>query len=228
MTNSTIAADRPLRPTTLQAVTMVAGPALLLAGFALHPADDGSPETVLATIAEHHDGWVAAHLLIFVAAVLLIPAALTLGRLARGRQPRVAAVGAGLVVFASVGLASAAAFEQLIGVAATLDGEAAAMARLIEAAESSIAVSMMLYPPMLAVVIGFLVLAWALHAARAIPRWAAIAMALGAVGVMVPEPGRCVGTALLLTTFVAALRRSRRSEAVGDPQASARRPVTVS
>jgi len=209
------------RPTKAQAVTMVAGPALLLAGFAIHPSDTGGSIKMLRTISEHHGEWVAAHLLLFAAAALLVPAVLTLGRLVSGSSRRVAAVASALVVFASVGLAGAAAFEQLVGVGATLGGDSAAMVRLVEAAEKSTAVVAMLMLPQVAIVLGLLAMAWALFQSRVVPTWSAGAMAVGAVAVIAPEPLRCIGAALVLSTFVVALRRSLRHDTAafvaGDP-----------
>lgn len=219
------------RPTAPQRVAMVAGPALLLAGFAIHPSDSGGSVKVLQTIAGHHAEWVAAHLLLFAAAALLVPAILALARMVTGPARRIAAIASGLVVFASIGLAGAAAFEQLIGVAATLHDDAGAMSRLIEAAEKSTAVLVMLVTPQLAVAVGFLGMAWALYQSKVVPAWSAAAMGLGAVTVMAPEPFRCVGAALLLSTFVVAARRGGQSD-VADltvTGTSARRsPVAVS
>lgn len=232
MTNTTTrsheATSERVRPTTLQAVTMVAGPAVLLAGFVLHPSDEGNSATVLRRISEHHSEWVSAHVLLFAAAALLIPAVLALGRLVAGPQRRASAAASALVVFASVGLAGAAAFEQLLGVAATLDGDAAAMARLLDGANDSVAVTGMLYLPQLAVVLGFLIMAWALFRSKTVPTWSAVAMAVGAVGVLAPEPGRCIATGLLLTTFVVALRRSLRAGVVEphEEAATPRAPAT--
>ncbi len=218
------------RPSTPQRVAMVAGPALLLAGFAIHPSDDGGPAKVLQTISNHHADWVAAHVLLFVAAALLIPAVLALGRMITGPARRIAAVASGLVVFASVGLAGAAAFEQLVGVAATLPGDTAAMARLIEAAENSAAVMVMLVVPIGAIVIGLLAMAWALFQSKVVPSWSAAAMAVAAVAMIAPEPFRCIGTALLLSTFVVAVRRAGQPAPVELPATEAtlrRSPVTV-
>lgn len=193
---------------TPQKVSMVAGPALLLAGFAIHPEDGSNAAETISTIAGNQGAWEASHALLFVAGIVLIPAVIALGRLVIGCERRTAAIASSLVVFASVGLAGAAAFEQLIGVAATLPADADAMTRLVEAAEDSSVVTATLYAPQMAVVLGFLVMAWALFRSATVPTWAAALMAVGAVGVMAPEPGRCIAVAFLLTTFIAALRRS--------------------
>ncbi len=50
-------------------------------------------------------------------------------------------------------------------------------------------------------------------------------MAVGAIGLAAPEPGRCIGVALLLATFVMAVRRSRRAEAA--PPAGSASRLTV-
>jgi len=190
---------------------MLAGPALLLAGFAIHPADTGSSAKVLKTISDHHAEWVAAHVLLFAAAVLLIPAVLSLARLVTGPERRVATVATSLLVFAAVGLGGAVAVEQFIGVAAGLTGDAPAMARLLDAAEDSIAVMGTLLLPQLAVAFGFPTMAWALGRSKIVPAWAAIILAIGGPGLLAPEPGRCIAAALLLTTFIIALRSSRRT-----------------
>ncbi len=114
-TNTTTTATGTTRPSAAQAVAMVAGPALLLGGFATHPADGDNPEETLRTISEHGGEWAVSHLLLFAAAVVLIPAVLGLARVVGGRHRRIASMAAGLVVFASVGLAGAAVAEQLLG-----------------------------------------------------------------------------------------------------------------
>ncbi|MEO5679139.1 MAG: hypothetical protein ABIS47_05655 [Acidimicrobiales bacterium] len=58
-------------------------------------------------------------------------------RVVGGRDRRIASIAAGLVVFAVVGLGGSIVAEQLLGVAATLDGDGAAMVRLAKAAEST-------------------------------------------------------------------------------------------
>jgi len=198
---------------------MLAGPALLLAGFAIHPSDTGSSAKVLKTISDHHAEWVAAHVLLFAAAVLLIPAFLSLARLVTRRERRVAGIATGLVVFAAVGLGAAAAFEQLVGVAAQLIGDAPAMARLLDAAQDSIPFMGTLLLPQLAVALGFPTMAWALGRSRTVPAWAAAIMAIGGPGLLAPEPGRCIAAAMLLTTFIVALRSSRRTEPAYMPAA---------
>ena len=150
---------------------MVAGPALLLAGFATHPADGDNPEETLRTISEHGREWAVSHLLLFAAAVVLIPAVLGLARVVGGRHRRIASIAAGLVVFASVGLGGAA------------------MVRLAEEAESTPAFLSMVVLPQVAVVLGFLTMAWALLRSKAVPAWAAAAMAVGAIGLALPSPG---------------------------------------
>jgi len=199
---------------------MVAGPALLLAGFAIHPSDTGSSAKVLKTISDHHAEWAAAHVLLFAAAVLLIPAVLSLARLVTLRERRVATIASGLLVFAAVGLGGAAAFEQLMGVAAQLSGDAPAMARLLDAAQESIAFQGTMLLPQLAVALGFPAMAWALGRSKTVPAWAATIMAIGGPALLAPEPGRCIGAALLLTTFIIALRSSRRTEPAYIPAAS--------
>jgi len=206
---------------------MVAGPALLLAGFATHPAEGDNPEETLRTISDHGREWAVSHLLLFAAAAVLIPAVLGLARVVGGRHRRNASIAAGLVVFAMVGLGGAAVAEQLLGVAATLDGDRAAMVRLAEAAESTPAFLSMAVLPQVAVVLGFLTMAWALLRSKAVPAWAAAAMAVATIGVVAPEPGRCIGSALLLATFVTAVRRSHRAEAAAPARSASRLTVAA-
>lgn len=224
MTSSTSTSVRATLSTP-QKVSMVAGPSLLLAGFAIHPEEGSNAAEMIRTIAANQGAFQASHVLLFLAAIVLIPAALALGRLVTGPEHRTASIASGLIVFASVGLGGAAAFEQLVGVAAALPADAAAMTRLVEAAESSSVVMATLYAPQLAVVLGFLTMAWALFRSGTVPTWAAALMAVGAVGVMAPEPGRCIAVAFLLTTFVVALRRSVTGEATVPAEVGASRTV---
>jgi len=218
--NTTITKSEEPRTRTAIAITMLAGPALLLAAFAIHPSDTGSSAKVLKTISDHQAEWVAAHVLLFAAAVLLIPAVLSVARLVIGSERRVATIAASLLVFAAVGLGGAAAFEQLIGVAAQLTGDAPAMGRLLDAAQGSTAVMGTMLLPQLAVALGFPAMALALGRSKTVPAWAATIMAIGGPGLLAPEPGRCIAAALLLAAFIVALRSSRRTEPAYTPAAS--------
>src|SRR5918997_1700067 len=57
---------------------MVAAPVVLLVAMVIHPASDMDEATQVATIADNLDTWYVAHLLAFVAIVLMVPALLGL------------------------------------------------------------------------------------------------------------------------------------------------------
>jgi hypothetical protein len=93
-----------LRRDRLIGVSMVAAPALLFIGNALHPVNHKTNESEwLAGIAGHRAQWYVAHLVIFVGLPLFVPAVVGLVGLVRGRASGLAEVGAALTIAGLLG-----------------------------------------------------------------------------------------------------------------------------
>jgi hypothetical protein len=96
----------------LGGVTLVAGPALLVAGALTHPREVSDAGEQLGIVAAGLNRWYLAHLLYVVAMVVLIPAVLALGRRLRDRAPSLELWGTALAV---VGLCASAALTVIDG-----------------------------------------------------------------------------------------------------------------
>lgn len=88
----------PLALRTADRAALVVSPLLMLAGGLLHPEEDSGGAAQLAIVAGSPDRWRLSHLLLVLGAVVLVPAALALGRLIALRSPRWATMGTVLAV----------------------------------------------------------------------------------------------------------------------------------
>lgn len=77
---------------------LVLSPLLMLGGGLLHPQESSDGAVQLATVAASPDRWRVSHLLLVLAAVVVVPAALALGRLLAARSRRWATTGTVLAV----------------------------------------------------------------------------------------------------------------------------------
>jgi hypothetical protein len=83
----------------LTAASMIAAPALLLAGNALHPVNHKKDEgEFLAGVAAHETEWYVAHLLIFIGLPLFVPAVVGLVRQVGDRALLLGTAGATLTI----------------------------------------------------------------------------------------------------------------------------------
>jgi hypothetical protein len=181
-------------PTTAAAVRRRAGGVALLAAplliivSELASVDIGEKGVASLSVVADNTGrlrlWVW---LGFAAALVLIPAALTLVHLLRGRSPVLGHVGAALTVIGSIGYTAHQAI--FLTLPTHLAGDRSEMAALYERqsayAEIGIVTFLLFLLPLF---IGFLLLGIALRRARSGPAWPAFALALAMLPSFLPLP----------------------------------------
>jgi hypothetical protein len=165
--------------TVIGAVSLVVGPALMSAGDLVHPPETWDMAAQVAIVTASAGRWYAAHLLLFVGMLLLVPGILALSMLTEERNPA-AGYAARLLILVSVGALSAVfVFEMLLGRFIALGPDRTAAVTLLQAFQSP-AVFMALVPGLLAFFVGTALFVTPL-ASRAGPyRWPAVVFALGA------------------------------------------------
>ena len=171
--------DMPRSRIVVGATSMIVGPALMSIGDLLHPAESLDASAQVAIVAAAASRWYAAHLLLLIGMLLLVPGILTLTWLASERKPTAGYI-ARVLTLASVGALSAVfVFEMILG--RFLSGGAAipSAIALLDTFQSS-AIFLVLVPGLLAFFVGTAFLVVPL-ASRGTPfRWPAIVFAVGA------------------------------------------------
>ncbi len=164
----------------LAGACMVVAPVVLLVAMVIHPASDMDEATQVATIADNLDAWYVAHLLAFVAIVLMVPALLGLMHMLRERQVALGHTGGGLAMVGLLALTGIVAMElvmwQMAGAGSTAEA-VALLERLNETAG-------IVFPFVLlsfGFSLGMAFLAVGLYRARAVQSWMAVFVAVGAL-----------------------------------------------
>jgi hypothetical protein len=197
------------RQRVLAAITPI-GPVLLVAGSLITPAaaDDFSPDATKATLileaveADRARSGVGGFLIV-VGLMFLVPAlALVVARVT-GKGERLATVGGMLAMAAmAAGSLTNTFFFTSYGLTSP-DVDA----KLDDLGSAYAALGPVLTPFFIVYLagslIGFLVLAVAVFRARSAPRWAAIALALAGLGIVVVDTGTVAGVILSLLLLVA-------------------------
>ncbi len=161
------------------AVSLVVAPLFGLVGGALHPERATDPAELLEVVAANLDRWYLAHLLFFLGSLLLLPAVLMLGDLARARAPGLALAGVVLSVIGLVGAAGVAAVELAIWELAQPSVAAGEAAAVVERLTEGAAVTVPVLGASIGFPLGFALLGAALWRADAAPRWASACVGLG-------------------------------------------------
>lgn len=161
------------------AARLVVGPALMSVGDLLHPAETADVAAQVAIVAASASRWYAAHLLLFVGLLMLVPGILALTKLTIVRSPA-SGYAARLLILASVGALSAVfVFEMLLGRFLAAGADRTTAVALLNTFMSP-AVFLALVPGLLAFFAGIALFVGPL-ASRAGPyRWPALGFALGA------------------------------------------------
>ena len=164
----------------LAGACMVVAPVVLLVAMVIHPASDMDEATQVATIADNLDAWYVAHLLAFVAIVLMVPALLGLMHMLRERQVALGHVGGGLAMLGLLAFTGIVAMElvmwQMAGAGSTAEA-VALLERLNETAG-------IVFPFVLlsfGFSLGMAFVAVGLYRARAVQSWMAVFVAVGAL-----------------------------------------------
>lgn len=163
----------------IAAASLVLGPALMSAGDLLHPAERADAAAQVAIVSAAASRWYAAHLMLFVGLLVLVPGILALTKLTTERSPA-AGYAARLLLLVSVGAMSAVfVFEMLIGRFASTVGNPATAVALLETFQSP-EVFLALVPGLLAFFVGTGLFVAPLASSPGPLRWPALAFALGA------------------------------------------------
>ena len=165
--------------TTIGATSLIVGPALMSVGDLFHPAEHAAAAAQVTIISQSAARWYAAHLLLFVGMLLLVPGILALTRVAMDRRPA-AGYAARLLMLASVGAFSAVfVFEMLLGRFIAERNDQAAATALLDTFQSP-EIWMALVPGLLAFFIGTALAVVSLASAGDPFRWPALGFSLGA------------------------------------------------
>jgi hypothetical protein len=191
-------------------------------GDLFHPAETNVAADQVAIIVQSASRWYAAHLLLLVGMLLLVPGLLLLTRLARDRRP-VAGYAARLLLLASVGALSAVfVCEMLLGRFVSAGADPAAVVVLLETFMSA-QIFGALVPGLLAFFVGTALAVMSLASPAGPFRWPALGFALGAsliLGEIILAEVRLsqIGNIVILvagTAFAWLLLRGREGVAVG-------------
>jgi hypothetical protein len=164
--------------TRIGSISLILGPALMSVGDLMHPAESWNPGAQVA-ILSHHGGWYAAHLLLFVGFLLLVPGILTLADLASVRRPK-AGYAARVLTMVSVGALSAVfVFEMLLGRVISGGADQRTAVMVLETFQSG-PVFFAILPGLLSFFIGIGLVVTALVSPAGPLRWPALVLGLGA------------------------------------------------
>lgn len=213
----------PSHRRALTAACAVLGPGLIAAGVLLHPAEVDDHVRQFDIIAGQSGVWATSHLLVWVGAVLLIPAVLGIMAVLDLRRPALATAGGLLVMAGCVSLASLTVVEQILGEMAVGGGDREQMVALAERFDQSAALNATAQLPGLALVVGILVLVIGLWRSKLAPRPTCIALLAGiAAASAVGTPVWKLGWVLVFAAFAALagpiIRGGRPTWAIPDRQ----------
>jgi hypothetical protein len=187
-------AARPRYRTAIAAASLVLGPTLMSVGDLVHPAETWDAGAQVAILAQSASRWYAAHLLLFIGLLILVPGILALTQLAAERRPT-AGYAARLLMVASVGALSAVfVFEMLLGRFLSDGADQAAASALLRTFQSP-GIFPALMPGLLAFFAGTALFVAPLASAAGPFRWPALAFALGAALIL----GEIVSAEVLLS-----------------------------
>ena len=162
-------------------ISLIAAPAVFLAGTAIHPGlrADGSEQ--LDLIAQHPGAWYATHILGLAFVVLMIPAVLTLTQLLGDREPFLTSLGGALSLVGLVGWGSIVVIYGLVFWQMGVAGDRTEMAALLERLTHTPGVLVPTRVAAFGAVAGMICLAAGLFRARVLPAWGCVAIAMGLV-----------------------------------------------
>lgn len=162
---------------------LIAAPTVLLLASVVHPDDKTDAADELAVIADNLGRWYAAHVLMFVGFILLVPAILGLAHMLHERRPTLAFVGGGLSMIGIVGVAAVTGADGFAGYyLAKHVGETSAGVAMMDDLMTGARIMPLLLTSLL-VAAGIFVMAVGLVRAQVVAPWTAFALMLGAVAI---------------------------------------------
>lgn len=214
---------RPAAARMAAAVALVLGPLGLLVGSLIGPRGEEGAAAQLA-LAAHFDRWVPSVVIALPSFVLLVVAVLGIGDLVRERATLLGHAGAALVLAGLFGMAVAFVAPDLTIWQMARQPHRPEMVALLQRLNGSTAFAV---PRAMtrAFPLGFVVLALALHRARASSAWVAVAVALGPLLWFFAYPNRIVTTSGQVLFLVGLAAVGWRLATVARAEAPARSPT---
>lgn len=167
--------------TRMAGLSLIAAPALLLAGNAIDPSASDDAAARLPEISAHPARYVAAGYLMVLAAWAFVPGLIALWRMFRGPRLTLGQVGAALLLIGTMTTIAFFGFGVYEYEAATSGLDPGQMARLADNAEAAAIAIPLLVVFLVGVVIGSLVVAWSLWRQRVVAGWSPAAIAAGTI-----------------------------------------------
>jgi hypothetical protein len=162
----------------LAGVCMIAGPLLLLVVEVIHPAIKEDEAAQLGVVADHANGWFAAHLIALPAIALMVVAALGLMHMLREREVAWGHLGGGLALLGLLAFVGVVAVELVAWQMVKGGADAGEMTALLERLNEEPGIVVPFYVVgLVGVVGGFIALAVGLYRARAVQSWMSICVA---------------------------------------------------
>ncbi|MGH2838878.1 MAG: hypothetical protein ACRDJY_11115 [Thermoleophilaceae bacterium] len=193
---------------TVAGVCMIGAPLLFVIGMIIHPESKSNVGDQLAVAAANMDEWYAAHLIVAISLVLLVPAVLGLMHMLREREVAYGHLGGGLAMVGLLAITGIVAMEGFVGwqAAAASPADAPAMTALFERVTETTGVVLPFFVMSYAFTVGMLFLAAGLYRARAVQSWTAAMLGIGAivlaVGLSMPDDVvTIIGSGVLLVGF---------------------------
>lgn len=156
---------------------MVAAPVVIVIAESLHARFETDAAKQLAAVANGTGRWYAAHALVLVTFALAVPAFLGLAHVLRRSRPGLANVSLVIFVPGLVALAAIAGIELVLWQMAQPEADRAAMVALAERLNESAGI-VPLFGFVLLFPLAWLLAGIGLYASRAVPVWAAVAIAV--------------------------------------------------
>lgn len=195
------------------ALCLILGPATLLVGTLIHPANERDESVQFGVAVDHLDRWLIGHIFNLTALLILIGAVISVAYLIREREPLFAVVGGALGVIGLTASVGYIAIHGFLEWQAARGGDSEQMAQLFEGAFKSPAVFIPFGILPGALGAGVLLLALGLWRQKIAPFWAAAALAAapplsgGGTPILLAVNPMVVGGAALLTISLAWLGR---------------------
>jgi hypothetical protein len=160
---------------------LTAAPILLLASAVTSPKLDMDGADQLALVSAHADRWFISQVLGLAALALFVPAVMGLIHMLRERQVMAGFIGGGLTLLGAMGAIAATGVSMVMWEMAKPGIDSGAMSALATRLTDSTGLILAIFVPTICIAIGMLVLAFGLFRAHVVPAPSAIALAVGAI-----------------------------------------------